>query len=110
MAITRKQTGAAGSRKRSSDRSGKFGRNPATGQFASVKAAIRAGLFEDDASEHLSFRVPKLLADAARRESGLTSPTELGIVALAMLAEPDPVVAFLKRTRGKLGADAELDY
>lgn len=39
---------------------------------------------------------------AAKRETGIESTTELGIAALAALAQPDPVAAFLKRTRGKL--------
>jgi hypothetical protein len=110
MANGEKPAGAQGGRKRSLGRGGGIGREAAAAQFASVKAAIRAGWLEGGASEHLSFRAPKRLVEAARRESGLTSPTELGLVALSMLAEPDPVVAFLKRTRGRLGEDAELDY
>ncbi|MEA3039291.1 MAG: hypothetical protein QOE79_1804 [Sphingomonadales bacterium] len=91
-------------------RAGGIARGVSTGRFTSVQAAKRAGLLEGEASEHLSFRAPKGLVEAAKRESGLTSPTDLGIVALSMLAEPDPVVAFLRRTRGALGEDAELDY
>lgn len=109
MANTEKQGGAGADRKPSTRRAKTIWRNAATGRFASVTAARRAGLLEDDASEHLSFRAPKRLVDAAKRESGLSSPTELGIVALSMLAEPDPVIEYLKRTRGALGEDAELD-
>jgi hypothetical protein len=50
------------------------------------------------------------LVEAAKRESGVTSMTELGILALAMLAQPDPVVAFFKRTRGRLGETHTLEY
>lgn len=109
MAKTEKQGRAPGGKRRSGG-SGGIARNAATGRFLSVQAAKRAGFFDGDGSEHVSFRAPKGLVEAARRASGLTSPTEMGIVALSMLAEPDPVVAFLKRTRGALGEDAELDY
>ncbi|MGA9582399.1 MAG: hypothetical protein WBR13_10575 [Allosphingosinicella sp.] len=110
MAKTEKQGRAGAAPMPSTGRARIIARNVGTGQFASVDAAIRAGLLEDDASEHLSFRAPKRLVDAARRESGLSSTTELGIVALSMLAEADPVVEYLKRTRGALGEDAGLDY
>lgn len=72
--------------------------------------ARRAGLLDGEKTEHVSFRAPKALIDAARRESGATKLTELGILALAMLAQPDPAASFLKETRGKLGADHKLDY
>jgi hypothetical protein len=110
MAKTEKKVGAGDRSKGAANKNMRIGRNAVTGRFVSMRAAMRAGLLDDDASEHLSFRAPKRLVEAARRESGLTSPTELGIVALSMLAEPDPVIAFLKRTRGALGVDAELDY
>ncbi len=110
MAKTEKRGGAGAGRKPSARCARMIAGNAGAGRFASVDAARRAGLLEDEASEHLSFRVPKKLVEAARRESGLSSPTELGIVALSMLAEPDPVIEYLKRTRGALGEDAELDY
>jgi hypothetical protein len=110
MANSEKQGRAGAGRKPSTGRAGMIGRSAATGRFISVNAARRAGLLDDDASEHLSFRAPKRLVDAAKRESGLSSPTQLGIVALSMLAEPDPVIEYLRRTRGALGEDAELDY
>ena len=110
MAKTEKQGRAAARRKSSAGRARIIALNVGTGQFASVDAAIRTGLLEGDESEHLSFRAPKRLVDAAKRESGLSSPTELGIVALSMLAEPDPVIDYLRRTRGALGEDAGLDY
>jgi hypothetical protein len=83
----------------------------ATSRFASViEEARRAGLLDGEKSEHLSFRAPPALIAAAQRESGVSSPTELGILALALLALPDPTAAFLKRTRGALGKAHVLDY
>lgn len=78
---------------------------------AAVLAEARsAGLFDGDKTQHVSFRAPKALIEAAMRESGVSTPTDLGVLALAMLAVPDPVAAFMKQTRGALGADHELDY
>ncbi|BCH19881.1 hypothetical protein MesoLjLa_67320 (plasmid) [Mesorhizobium sp. L-2-11] len=75
-----------------------------------IEDARRAGLLDGDRTEHLSFRAPKALVEAAKRESGIDSPTDLGILALATLAQPDPVVSFLKRTHGKLGPGHELEF
>jgi hypothetical protein len=72
--------------------------------------ARRAGLLDGERTEHVSFRAPKALIEAARRESGVTRPTELGLLALAMLAQPDPTAKYLKETRGALGPDHQLDY
>ena len=69
---------------------------------AFVEAARTAGLLHGERVEHLSFRAPAALVAAAKRETGIESTTELGIAALAALAQPDPVAAFLKRTRGRL--------
>jgi hypothetical protein len=69
---------------------------------AVVEEARQAGLLDGDRAEHLSFRAPSALVEAAKRETGIRSTTELGIAALAALAQPDPVAAFLRRTRGKL--------
>jgi hypothetical protein len=77
---------------------------------AVLEEARQAGLLSGDKTEHVSFRAPPALIEAARRESGVNSPTELGILALAMLAHPDPVAEFMKRTRGRLGPDHTLDY
>jgi len=74
-----------------------------------VEEARQAGLL-DDKTEHVSFRAPKALADAAKRETGLRSTTELGLVALAALARPDPVTAAMRRTRGSLGPSHTLEY
>jgi hypothetical protein len=77
---------------------------------ASVLEEARvAGLLDGEKSEHVSFRAPPALVEAAKRESGVSSTSELGMLALAMLAQPDPVAAFLKRTRGRLGRDHRLD-
>lgn len=75
-----------------------------------LEEARRAGLLDGDRTEHVSFRAPKALVEAAKRESGVTKLTELGLLALAMLAQPDPVAKFLKESRGKLGAGHQLDY
>ncbi len=83
--------------------------NPSYGAVV-LDEARRAGLLDGEKTEHVSFRAPKALIDAARRESGATKLTELGILALAMLAQPDPAANFLKETHGKLGADHQLDY
>lgn len=77
---------------------------------AALEDARRAGLLDGEKTEHLSFRAPKALIEAAKRESGVESPTDLGILALATLAQPDPVAAFLKRTHGKLGAGHKLEF
>lgn len=81
-----------------------------TAGAAALEEARRAGLLDGEKTEHLSFRAPKALIEAAKRESGVTRPTELGLLALATLAQPDPTAKFLKETRGELGADHQLDY
>ena len=68
------------------------------------------GLLDGDKTEHVSFRAPRALVEAARRETGIHSPTELGILALATLAQPDPVAEFLKGAKGALGLGHKLDY
>lgn len=75
-----------------------------------LEEARRAGLLEGDKSEHVSFRAPPALVAAAKREAGISSTSELGVLALAMLARPDPVAAFFRRTEGQLGPDHDLDY
>lgn len=74
-----------------------------------VEEAQMSGVM-DGASTHLSFRAPESLIEEAKRVSGMTSPTELGLAGLALLAQRDPVVEFLKQTRGRLGADHDLEY
>ena len=76
---------------------------------AALKEARRAGLLDADNTAHFSFRAPAALVEAAKRETGLQSTTELGLLALAMLAQPDPVTAFMRRTRGRLGRDHTLE-
>ena len=75
-----------------------------------LEEARRTGLLEGEKSEHVSFRAPPALVEAAKRETGVTSTSELGMLALAMLAQPDPVVAFFRRTDGRLGPDHDLEY
>jgi len=52
---------------------------------ALIEEARQAGLLNDK-TKHVSFRAPKALIDAAKRETGAQSTTELGLVALATLA------------------------
>ena len=83
---------------------------PGSAAARAVEEARQAGLLEGESSEHLSFRVPRALYEAAKREAGVNSPTDLGVAALAMMAQPDPVAAFFRETFGRLGADFDLDY
>ena len=80
-------------------------------QFAGslLQEARQAGLL-DDKTDHVSFRAPRALIEAAKKETGLQSTTELGLVALAILARPDPVVQALRRSRGALGPSHTLEY
>jgi len=75
-----------------------------------LEEAHAAGLLEGEKSEHVSFRAPPALIEAAKREAGVTSTTELGLLALALLAQPDPVVSAMRRTRGRLGSDHQFEY
>jgi hypothetical protein len=76
---------------------------------APLEDARQAGLLSD-ATEHLSFRAPRALVEAAKRRTGITSVTELGLLGLATLAQPDPVAEYMKRTRGRLGPSHRLEY
>jgi hypothetical protein len=75
-----------------------------------LEEARRAGLLEGEKTEHVSFRAQPALVEAAKREAGINSTSELGLLALAMLARPDPVAAFFRRTEGRLGPDHDLEY
>jgi hypothetical protein len=75
-----------------------------------LEEARRVGLFDGEKTEHVSFRAPPALVEAAKREAGVSSTSELGVLALAMLARPDPVAAFFRRTEGRLGPDHDLEY
>jgi hypothetical protein len=77
---------------------------------AALEDARRAGLLDGEETEHVSFRAPQALVAAAKRETGAETISELGILALVALAQPDPMAAFLKRTRGRLGKDHTLEY
>jgi hypothetical protein len=82
---------------------------PARLSQALLHEARQAGLL-DDKTEHVSFRAPRALIDAAKKETGLQSMTELGLVALAMLARRDPVAEALRRSRATLGPAHTLEY
>jgi hypothetical protein len=102
--------GAALSRNIASKSMRRRDRSVARGAAAALEDARQAGLLEGEKTAHVSFRAPPALVEAAKRESGVTSLTKLGILALAMLAQPDPVAAFLKCTRGRLGETHTLEY
>ncbi len=84
--------------------------SPAALVASVMDEARRAGLLEGEKTEHVSFRAPPALVEAAKREAGVSSTSELGVLALAMLARPDPVAAFFRRTEGRLGPDHDLEY
>ncbi len=75
-----------------------------------LEEARRAGLLDGEKTEHVSFRAPPALVAAAKRETGVSSTSELGVMALAMLAQPDPITVFFRRTEGRLGPDHDLEY
>jgi hypothetical protein len=77
---------------------------------AALEEARRAGLLAGERTEHVSFRVPRALLEAAMQGAGVRSPTELGVAALALAAQTDPVAAYLEETRGRLGTDFKLEY
>jgi len=76
---------------------------------SALEEAARAGLLDGEKTEHVSFRAPPALIEAAKREAGIQSTSELGMLALALLARPDPVAAFFRRTEGRLGPDHDLE-
>jgi hypothetical protein len=76
---------------------------------AIFESAKQAGLLEGERTTHVSFRAPPALIEAAMQQTGVTSPSELGILALAALAQPDPVAAFMRKNRGRLGKGHTLD-
>ena len=102
----RRRVGGARRQARPSDTD----RTRSTVHRAVLEDARQAGLLHGNKSEHFSFRAPVALVEAAKRETGVSSTTELGLLALAMLAQPDPVVTFMKRNRGVLGADHKLEF
>lgn len=75
-----------------------------------LEDARLTGLLDGERDVHVSFRAPRALVEAARRISGAKRPTDLGLIALALAAQEDPVAAYLKRTRGALGSDHKLEY
>ena len=115
------ETVMAAARRASELSSGKRSRRtPPTDPAAAVSAAgpahasvleeaRRAGLLDGEKTEHVSFRAPPALVAAAKRDTGISSTSELGVMALAMLARPDPITAFFRRTEGRLGRDHDLE-
>ena len=78
--------------------------------YSVLRGASNAGLLSDSETQHVSIRVPRALLQAAKEETGISSNTDLGILALSAVAQPDPVTAYMKRTRGTLGKEFELEY
>lgn len=83
---------------------------PSRAHAAVLDEARAAGLLDGEKSGHVSFRAPPALIEAAKREAGVTSTTELGLLALALLVQPDPVVNAMRRVRGRLSRDHRLEY
>jgi hypothetical protein len=75
-----------------------------------VHCHLDAGLLDGDKTEHVGFWAPSALVEAVRRETGINSLAQLGILALARMAQPDPVAEFLKRAKGALGLGHKLDH
>jgi hypothetical protein len=82
---------------------------PQSSGAMALQEAREFGLLDGEKTEHISFRAPKALLEAARQESGAATLTELGLMALAMLAQPDPFKKFMKENYGALGPDHKLD-
>ena len=75
-----------------------------------LEEAARAGLLAGERSAHVSFRAPPALVEAAKHATGIASTSELCILALVMLAQPDLVAEFMRRTQGRLGLNHTLEY
>jgi hypothetical protein len=105
----RKTTGKTGTRPRRSREAAAPSGAKAV-HVVAFESAKEAGLLDGERTAHVSFRAPRALVEAAMQESGVTSPSELGILALAALAQPDPVAAFMRKNRGRLGKDHKLEY
>ena len=106
----RQRSGTASRSRRAAKPATAGSRQLATRAAAALDDARQAGLLDGEKTARVSFRAPPALVEAAMKESGAASPTELGILALAMLAQSDPFVAFMKRTSGRLGKDHKLEY
>ena len=75
-----------------------------------MQEARNQGLLVGDKDVHVSFRAPRALVEAAARRAGVKGMTNVGTIALAMLAQEDPVGRLLTSTRGDLGPDHKLEY
>ena len=72
--------------------------------------AEQAGLLSGERTEHLSVRTTRALLAEAKRRTGISSNTELIEMALAAIAAPDPVSAFMVETYGALGERHTLEF
>ena len=75
-----------------------------------VDSATAAGLLEEERTVQVTFWAPKALVAAAMKRSGVASQSELGILALAAVAQTDAVAAVMRKKRGLLGKDHQLEY
>ncbi|HTW69763.1 MAG TPA: hypothetical protein VME47_07755 [Acetobacteraceae bacterium] len=69
--------------------------------------ARQAGLL---GKQMMRVEVPKALVEAAKRESGLQSTNDVAVLALTILARPDPVAAVMRRNRGKVRKDHMIEH
>ena len=76
---------------------------------AAVAEAREAGLFDAEKTVEVRFRAPEALVDAAMIASRAGSEDDMALMALAVLAQSDPVITFLRTSRGALGEDHHLE-
>ena len=74
-----------------------------------LQAAEAAGLLGGAKTAQISIRTSEALLSAAKQQTGLDSTTAVVELALASLALPDPVAAYMDDTFGALGADHQLE-
>ncbi len=55
-------------------------------------------------------RAPPAVVEAAKQEAGVGATGDPDDMVLALLARPDPVATFFRRTEGRLGPDHDLAY
>lgn len=73
------------------------------GLRAALQEAAKGGLLDGETTQPITLQAPAALIDAAQRESGVQDLGDLVLVALALLAQPDPVANYLHDSSGTLG-------
>ena len=76
---------------------------------AALTEAHAAGLFDAEETVEVRFRAPVALVDAAMIACRAASEEDMGVLALAVLAQSDPVITFLRTGRGALGEGHRLE-